>query len=84
MGSLNFCTILEVRGIDYFTFHIKINNNIAKELGRCNTMGVKKQLQYNGTVFTVKNTVPQMTTAERKLLLQTISDDLKASLNRLG
>ena len=47
-------------------------------------MSVKKQLQYNGIVFTVKNTIPQMTTEERKFLLQTISDDLKASLNRLG
>ena len=47
-------------------------------------MSVKKQLQYNGTVFTVKNTVPQMAPAERKILVQTISDDLKASLNRLG
>ena len=47
-------------------------------------MSVKKQLQYNGIVFTVKNTVPQMTTEERKLLVQNISDDLKAALSRLG
>ena len=47
-------------------------------------MHTEKQVIYNGTVFTVKNIPPDIREAERALLLQNISNDLKRALSRLS
>lgn len=44
----------------------------------------KKQVTYRGVVFVVKNTFPNIRDSERSLLIQTISDDLRKALNRIG
>lgn len=47
-------------------------------------MNNSNQTVYNGTVFTVINTIPPLSDEERALLRRSIADDLKAALARLN
>lgn len=47
-------------------------------------MSTENKVIYKGTVFTIKNIVPDMPNNEKTLLIQSLSDDLKRALQRMS
>lgn len=47
-------------------------------------MTTVKQVIYNGVLFTIKNTVPELSETEKAVKLRDLSNDFKRTLDRLS